>query len=150
MDKLRILNTRKVKSVLRLLEEQWGYKGKLDYVFLINTKSKLFMVGREFSGVDTSVLRVNSIGMYFGELATDGLLLSIEGSQLVGPYANRNVLELSDEEKESWLRGDEQRREASGYVLLRHGRDFLGCGKATQGRIMNYVPKNRRITQSSI
>ena len=34
----------------------------------------------------------------------------------------------------------------SGYVLIRHGNDFIGSGKASDRKIFNYVPKARRIS----
>jgi NOL1/NOP2/fmu family ribosome biogenesis protein len=30
---------------------------------------------------------------------------------------------------------------------VRHGSDFLGCGKLVAGRIINYVPKARRVPE---
>ncbi|RMF06600.1 hypothetical protein D6764_01915, partial [Candidatus Woesearchaeota archaeon] len=33
----------------------------------------------------------------------------------------------------------------SGFQIVRSGGDFLGCGKASQGRLFNYVPKARRL-----
>ena len=71
--------------------------------------------------------------------------LSIEGSQLVGPYADRNVVEITDARK--WLRGEEilTDYQSSMYIIVKCGEDFMGSGKIVNGRLKNYISKTRRI-----
>ena len=38
MQHLKILNKKKVKEILNLLNKQFGFSDKLDYVFLMNDK----------------------------------------------------------------------------------------------------------------
>jgi len=33
----------------------------------------------------------------------------------------------------------------NGYFLIKYNDDFLGCGKSTGNKILNYVPKARRV-----
>ena len=35
-----------------------------------------------------------------------------------------------------------------GYVIIRHEGDYLGCGKYVDGKILNHVPKERRLRVS--
>jgi NOL1/NOP2/fmu family ribosome biogenesis protein len=88
------------------------------------------------------------VGNYFGRIDKRGeLRLSIEGSMKTGPLAIRNVVELNDKELGEWIRGInlDKRTGMKGYVMLKHGKDFVGCGKAYSQGILNHVPKERRI-----
>ena len=75
------------------------------------------------------------------------LRLSIEGSQIMGPYAKKNVLELSKEASRDWLKGRDLAVETdcSGFVIVKSGDDFMGCGKVKDNKLLNFVPKIRRI-----
>jgi NOL1/NOP2/fmu family ribosome biogenesis protein len=89
--------------------------------------------------------------MYFCEIDRQGIRLSIEGSQIVGPKAVQNVVEISEEEAKRWLKGEDLEKECkdcNGFVILKHNKDFLGNGKYKNGRILNYVGKARRISAS--
>ena len=151
MPEYKILNSKEIKETMRLVKEQWGADLKLDFGFLQNTKNRIFIINREISGIDLSKLRVNSVGMYFCEVDSKGIRLSIEGSQLIGLYATKNVVELNKEETMQWLKGEELQKECegcSGFVIIRHGKDCIGTGKYSKGRILNYVGKTRRISAS--
>ena len=148
MPELKILNSREIKEICRLIEKQWGAKIKLDYGFLRNNKNRIFIINKNISKIDTSKLRLNSVGMYFYEDDRAGIRLSIEGSQIVGPKAVKNIVEINDDETRKWFRGEDLEKECrgcSGFVILRNKNDFLGSGKYSNGRILNYVGKSRRI-----
>jgi len=147
MPELKILNNKEIKVILKLIEKQWGAKLKLDYGFLKNSKNRIFIVSKDISKIDVSKLRINSIGMYFCEMDKHGIRLSIEGSQIVGPEAEKNVVELNQEETKKWFKGEdlEIKGDYSGFLILKHNRDFLGTGKYANGRILNYVGKGRRV-----
>ncbi|MBI4438552.1 hypothetical protein HY640_01310 [Candidatus Woesearchaeota archaeon] len=148
MFSLRILNSKQVREIMGLVESQWGASVWLDYAFLMNSKDRVFVVDRSVGSIDFSGLRINSAGLYFGELSRGRLRLTIEGSQIVGPHATRNVIDVDDAGMMSWLRGNDLSVDCtgcSGFVIVRHGRDFLGCGLYRDGTIKNYVPKTRRV-----
>ncbi len=147
MPELKILNNREIKGIYELIEGQWGAKIKLERGFLKNSKNRVFIVSKDISKIDTSKLRLNSAGMYFCEIDPKGIRLSIEGSQIVGPKAEKNVVELNEEETKGWFKGEDLEKECSGcsgFVILKHKNDFLGNGKYSNGRILNYVSKTRR------
>src|SRR3989344_4645457 len=149
MPELKILNSKEIKEIYKLIEKQWSAKIKLDCGFLRNNKNRVFIVSRDISKIDVSKLRINSAGMYFCELYGDEVRLSIEGSQIIGPKASKNVVELNDEETRNWLKGEEIEKECSGckgFVILKHGKDFMGTGKYARNKIFNYVSKTRRIS----
>ena len=147
MPQLKILNSKEIKEILKLIETQWGAKLQLDYAFLKNKKNRIFIVNKDIGKIDFSKLRVNSIGMYFCEIDKLGIRLSIEGSQIVGPKATKNIIEINKEQTKQWLQGEdlEIKGPFSNFVIIKHNNDFLGTGKYKNNRILNYVGKGRRI-----
>ena len=144
----KILNSKEVRFVTGLVEQQWGCKVEFEEGFLQNKSGDLFLVSRALEELDLSKLSINSIGLYFGELRNDELRLSIEGSQLIGPKATKNVVVLNDDELKEWLSGNNVEKvvdSCSGYVLIKHNNDFFGCGRYKDGKILNFVPKGRRL-----
>ena len=148
MPELKILNSREIKEIYEMIEKQWGAKIKLDSGFLKNLKNRVFIITKDIAEIDTSKLRINSAGMYFCEIDSKGIRLSIEGSQIIGPKAAKNVVELDEEETKKWFKGEDLEKECEdckGFVIMKNKNDFLGTGKYSNGRILNYVSKSRRI-----
>ena len=149
MPELKILNSKEIKRIFELIEGQWGAKLSLDYGFLKNPKNRIFIVSKDISKIDMSKLRLNSVGMYFCEIDNTGIRLSIEGSQIIGPKAARNIVELNEEETKKWFKGDDLEKECkdcNGFIILKYKNDFLGNGKYANGKVLNYVGKSRRIS----
>ncbi|MBI2658139.1 hypothetical protein HYX08_05595 [Candidatus Woesearchaeota archaeon] len=148
MPELKILNSREIKELHSVIEKQWDAKIKLDYGFLQNSKGRIFMVNRGISEIDMSKLRINSVGMYFCEHDKIGIRLSIEGSQIVGTCAKKNIIEIDDGQARKWFKGEDlelECKDCTGFVILKNKSDFLGTGKYKEGKILNYVGKTRRI-----
>ena len=145
---LKILNSKEKKDILKKINEQWDADFSTGLAMLRNNEDKLFLINPEVATLDISKLRINSMGLYIAEEKDGRIRLSIEGSQLIGPHARKNVLEISKEEVGKWLMGEDLERQAGekGFVLIKHSNDFLGCGCAAKGRILNYVGKNRRVS----
>ena len=91
---------------------------------------------------------VEIIGLYFAkEEKNDIVRLSLDASHLLGNQATKNILQLTPEQTQKWLKGEdiEIAQEHHGIFVIRQGVDFLGCGKASQGKLINFIPKERRI-----
>ncbi len=149
MQKAKILNRKESKKILAMLNETWGFSEELDYAFIEAESGKIYLAKKDVFGIDLSKVKINSIGLYFAE-TENGIRLSIEGSQIVGPKASKNVVDISSEEAVRWMKGEDLEKETgiSSFVILRQGSDFLGTGRAASGgRILNFVPKTRRIGQ---
>ncbi len=148
--KLKILNNKEKQGILGIFRRQFGFEEDLDYVFLLSQKDKIYIVNEDVKKIDLSKLRVNSYGLYIAELREDQVRLSIEGSQLIGPCACKNILELDEKKSREWLKGYdlEYKGSLTGFVLVRNKDDFLGCGKIAGDKLLNYVPKTRRIKAS--
>ena len=151
MPELKFLNSKETKEILKLIEEQWGAKLKLDYTFAKNSKNRIFIVNKDINKIDFSKLRINSIGMYFCDIENE-IRLSIEGSQIIGPKAAKNIVEINDGQVKQWMKGEDLEIEGKsnyyGFVMIKHNTDFLGTGKFKDNRILNYVNKSRRVNAS--
>ena len=147
MQKIKILNNKEIKETLNLIEKQWDAKLKLDYAFLKTEKDKIYLVNKDISKVDLGKLRINSIGLYFAEAKDNNVRLSIEGSQIIGPKAKKNILELNEKEVKEWMRGNDLEMEGdfSGFLIIKYNNDYLGCGKLRNGKLLNFIGKARRI-----
>src|SRR3989344_1834636 len=145
---MKILNKKEVNEILDKLKEQYDIKElKLDYVLLQNTKDKILITNREIAKIDLKKLRVDNIGLYFCSLEKDGIRLSIEGSQLIGKYAKKNVANLDKEDIIKWMKGEDINinEQVEGYVVIKNNNDYFGTGKYKEGKILNFVSKSRRL-----
>ncbi len=146
MNHLKILSKKEYKKILVELEGHFGEFKLPEYAFIKNNDYKVYLLSRKFSELDQSKVRINNLGLYFGTLEVDGFRLSIEGAQLVDP--KRNFIEVDKQQAFSWMRGNDipvGDVDAKGYVILKFGKDILGCGKLKDGKVLNMIPKARRI-----
>ncbi|HDM43602.1 MAG TPA: hypothetical protein ENG02_00205 [Candidatus Woesearchaeota archaeon] len=154
---LKFLPKREVKRFDDLIEKQWGSKFRLaDYGVLFKEKTrKIYIVSRDIDMIigKERLFRIDSAGLYFGELTKWNLLrLSIEGSQLVGKSAKKNVVEFNAKQIKEWIKGEDVEVgsfDGEGFALVKHESDFYGCGRVLKKNgktlILNFVPKARRI-----
>lgn len=150
MQNLKILERKNKKKFLELLKKQFGFVDKLDYNFLINSKNKIFIINKGLVDIDLEKIRINSMGLYIAEFSNNEVRLSIEGSQLIGEKAKKNILELDNKQARDWMKGNDidiQTKE-KGFVILKNNNDYLGCGKVKENRILNFIPKSRRLNVS--
>lgn len=144
----KFLNKKEIRQICSRLEEQWGFTEELPYVFFKNNKNKLSIMTKELRSVDITKLRVNSFGLYFCEIMDSGdVRLSIEGSQIIGPKAAKNVVEVDIDTAKRWMYGQDidGQFNASGFVIVKYRNYYIGCGRCKDSKISNHVPKNRRI-----
>ncbi|MBI2548868.1 hypothetical protein HYW21_05960 [Candidatus Woesearchaeota archaeon] len=146
MQRYTVMNSKEIKELMKVLEKAYGFRGKLDYVSLMNEHERIVLVNKEVFNVELSKLKIDALGMYFGQYHHGTLRLSIEGSQCIGAQCTHHIVELQSKEVVDWIRGNDIAKEApEGFVLVKHNNDFYGCGKAKQNVILNFVPKERRV-----
>jgi NOL1/NOP2/fmu family ribosome biogenesis protein len=144
---MKFLNSKELKHLRGLLEKCYGAGEKLDYVFMLSENGGIYFASDSIKLAPRAQLHIHSVGIYFGELKNEEVRLSIEGSQAVGPIAGKNVLAVDSRVAKMWMYGMDIPSIAlfDGWVIVRCGNDFLGCGRYKEGRILNHVPKERRI-----
>jgi len=140
-----ILNKKEARRFIEQVNERFSSEFSTDDVIVKTNRDRVILARKEM--FDLQIQRANSFGLYFAELVSGMIRLSIEGSQLVGPTAKRNVIDLDDREMFEYSRGENitNRWGTLGFVIVRHGNDFFGTGKATPNSILNYMPKERRV-----
>ncbi len=152
LSKWVVLNGKSVRELIDIIENQWGcsLSNSDGFGFLQNKEGDVFLISRSVESLDLESMNIESLGLYFGQLHNGELRLSIEGSQIVGMKAIKNVAVLSEQQAREWISGSEisTDSELKGFVIVRQGDDFLGCGKFKDGKILNYVPKARRISNT--
>jgi NOL1/NOP2/fmu family ribosome biogenesis protein len=152
MKNLKILNTREVKEIIKKLEEYYACNLKpfqKQYAFLKNPHNHIFVVHRDVEKIDFESLRINTMGLYFAEINKySEVRLTIEGSQLIGPLAKKNTLELTEEQVREYFQGHEIEMEIETdqqpIFLLHYKKDFFGAAKYKNGTLLNYLPKIHR------
>ena len=147
---LIILNSKDRKLILQQLNEEFGISELPELVyFCLNSKEKVYCATRDLFDQDHERLRVNAFGMYFGTYMIDGFRLSLEGVQLLQDQIIKNKFDVHEHQRDAWLKGEdvelEVDEEISRYVVLYYKGDILGVGKLKETKILNYLPKSRRL-----
>lgn len=151
-DNYEILNSRQVKELIEKLTEQYGaVPPNFKEHGFIRGKDNIYLITKDLALANLEGLRVNNLGLYIAEYRLDKnqIRLSIEGSQIIGPVATKNVCEIDTDQRAQWMRGNdiEITGEFSGHVIIKCGNDFLGTGKYKDNKILNHVPKARRLQE---
>lgn len=130
----------------RFIESQFGVKPLLGCRLLQSGQHRIRIITQDAYELVSQIPRVEVAGLYMGERGPNGIRLSLDGAQLIGPQAVRQVLVLKQEQAEAWLRGEsiDVEDSRSGYVIVAHEADVLGCGSLSRGRLHNFLPKDRR------
>lgn len=135
-------------KLLAELEQQFGITS-LPSVLLETGKEKVRVFSgslsqREIEDLAT-VSNVEIIGLYTVRKEHD-LRLSFDATQVFTSQLSKNIVDISEEQRAQWIRGHDLDMQAPrGTVIVRCGIDFLGCGKSTGEKIINHVPKERRL-----
>ena len=147
---LKFFNQSEKDRILKQLEHQFGIK-ELPFELARLGKERIIVFsgnisGREILNID-EVAHIEGIGLYFAKEQTDGIRLSIEGSQLLSNQITKNIFELDEKQAEQWMLGQEIsiKTDKKGFFIMKFKDDFLGTGKASENRITNFVPKQRRL-----
>ncbi len=138
----------------RIIEKNYGAKIDFsNYDCYINKKNEIYISSR---GLSENVVKKSSyIGLYLGKLKrNEKIQFSVEGSQLVGKFATKNIAILDEENIYRFIEGLDCKWvslincEKSNFVLIKNENDFFGCGILRDDKIESLVPKARRIMKT--
>lgn len=151
---IEFVSTGERKEILKILKEEYGIS-EFNYLIVKSGKEKL----RIFSGILSReeiitlsrILHIDSIGVYFGFYKDNEVRLSMDACHLLHP--TKNVLEISDGEADKWMKGhdleitekEKIEKIKKGFIIIKNQGNFLGAGKLTETKILNFVPKERRL-----
>lgn len=154
---MKRLNSKEKKVLLQKMQEHYGFSGDFAYDVLLNeNKMKYYLIRPEVLDFPIEEHRIETIGLYFGQLMPEGVVrFTVDGSQIVGPRATRQVYEVNDKQFHEWIRGRDLEVDtgAESWILIKHGNDYVGSGKIVHKNeageektlIHNYVPKTRYV-----
>src|SRR3989344_1487288 len=126
------LNNREVKKITEMIKEQFGLQESpiKDLIFLKRGDGRIYLAADDIRKLTPLPPYPNSLGMYFGFEEKNGFRLSLEGAQIIGPHAKKQVLELNEEQLKEWFNGQNLKTESidKGFTLLKRKNDYVGCG----------------------
>ena len=151
---IHILSNQETKEILSKLNEQFGIQKILGRLIKIG-KERIFLFNGDFSDEQIKNLEkivfIEKIGIYVGAifLPTDEIRLSIEGTQIFKDQITKNLFEINEEKFGNWMQGEELNIQTGlkGIIVIKYRNNFLGCGKASENKIGNFIPKNRRLKE---
>ena len=146
--RIEFIRTPEKRRIIEQLKEQFGIE-KIPYLFIESGKEKLRAFSGSLSKEEISdlsrTLNIEAMGMYFLRKEHD-MRLSFDAPHLIKEQITKNIVDINERELNSWLHGIDLRIPApKGTVILRHKKDFVGSGKSTGEKIINHVPKEKRL-----
>jgi len=147
------------KKILEKLE----YYGIKELPFLLIESGKEKVRGysgslsiKEIQEIEHAV-RIELVGMYLFHNYHDEIRLSFDAIYALKDKITKNIIEITDMQANEFLKGrdillmkeDEEKfkstKEEHGFKVIRNQGDLIGFGKLVEGRIINYMPKERRL-----
>ncbi len=154
------LNKKRVKKINEKLKEYYNAIFDIDNYFFILRKKDLYVISKDIILLEDFDLKDVSSGLYIGELYDDNFLrLSIEGTQLLKFESDvKNVISLDDCSWKQWLMKmdivkEEFKNMNKAFYIVRHFNnvskkyDYFGVGLLKEGKLHNYIPKNRAVKE---
>lgn len=155
------------KAEKKKIIEKLSYYGitKLPHLLLRFGKEKIRGYSGGLSITDIALIDktagIEIMGLYLFHEYSNEIRLSLDALHLFKDQITKNILNLTDEQAEAWFKGQDISREeieasknlgslGIGFKVLKHNNDLIGCGKLVAERLINYMPKERRIKGKSI
>jgi NOL1/NOP2/fmu family ribosome biogenesis protein len=150
---MKVLEKEEVENLERMVEKNYGTRVGLDqFLVLFGSEEKIWLASKDILNIDMRKFPVNSIGMNFGKIKrNDKLNLTVEGAQMVGKQAIKNVVVLDEQTAQKFLQGSDVKPqqeincEYHNFVIVKSGEDILGSSPLTEQGLQNLLPKSRRI-----
>lgn len=147
---IQFIKTPEKRRITEKLNEQFGIE-KLPYLLIESGKEKI----RAFSGslskeeilILANLTNIENIGLYFLKKENEiELRITLDAIHLIKNQINKNVIEINDQQLQDWLRGkDLDLAIPWGVYIVKHNNDFIGYTKSTGSKLINFIPKERRL-----
>ncbi len=153
--RLKIISQKEKERIISQLNKQFGIT-KVKGIISMRGQERLFLFQGNLNEKEIQELErtipLERVGIYFGKFIAGEMRLSIEGVQLLKNQITKNIFELNDEQFDLWMKGNELNIKIpkKGFMIMKYKNDFLGCGKASEEKITNFIPKNRRLKEKNI
>jgi NOL1/NOP2/fmu family ribosome biogenesis protein len=149
---MKFIKSGEKKNIVNELNVQFGID-KLSYVLVETGKQKI----RGFSGSMTrdeivelsEIANVEIVGIYLMKNEKGGMRLGLDGSMILSNKIKKSVIEIKCEEMELWINGKNlEIVKDSGIYVVKFKEDYLGSGISDGKKILNFVPKERRVRRN--
>ena len=151
---LEILGKEDIDRLQGILDKNFGGEFDLkNYGVMLGSEERIWIASKDVFLFEFGRLPVNSVGINFGKMKrNEKFRLTIEGAQMVGRTAERNIAKVKDEDAEKFLRGEDiiaienVKCDEHNFVLVKtlSGR-IIGSAMIAEGLLKNFLPKSRRI-----
>lgn len=143
---LTFLNNKQRKELQAKLEK-FGIQ-ELPRHLIQTGKEKIRAFSGEISGEEImsiwNNIHVEGIGLNLLNVSDDEPRITLDGLHLLKP--EKRILELDKKQAEQWMKGKELEIDSEkGYLVLKYNGDLLGIGKSNSSKIINFLPKERRV-----
>lgn len=152
---LTILSEKEKTRITQKLSSQFGIT-EIPGILIKKGKEKIFLYTgnldkEELLKLD-KITFIEKAGTYLAKEEGKNIRLSIEGSQILKDQIIKNIVELTEEESQTWMMGHEVEIKSGlkGLVAMKYEEDMLGTGKASEEKITNFIPKSRRLKDKTI
>ena len=148
-----VLTEDEKKKIEELLADQYGIAdGLKNYIVIASGENRIRITHREVLEFSWKLKKVVNMGLYIAKLSENELSLSIEGTQLFSSMIKKNIIDLSLDDAEKWMRGEALKIDAplsSRYIVVKCGDIFLGTGRVGRDGLLHpQIPRNRLTGQS--
>jgi NOL1/NOP2/fmu family ribosome biogenesis protein len=147
---LKILSKSEKQKIENKLKKQFGIEN-IPGILVKRGEERIFLFQGDFEIKEIRKLEreipIERLGIYFAKEQRELVRLSIEGVHILKNQIKKNIFELDEKQAEEWMLGQDLQVKTGEkeFLIMKKGDYFLGCGKASEEKIGNFVPKNRRL-----
>lgn len=145
---IHFIKSNEKRKIIEHLNQQFGIEN-LPYLLIESGKEKIRVFSGSLSKEEikeiSRIANIEVLGLYMIRKEHD-LRLSFDSTQLLQNQINENIADINEEEYELWIRGyDLEIEKPKGTYVIRFNNDFMGCAKSDGKKLINHVPKERRL-----
>lgn len=153
---VEILKKEEISKLKSILANDYGVDFSFSKFLVLKNENRLYLISKMFKKIEGQISPISflSLGLFFGEIKKNQILLSLEGAQLIGKEAKRNIAILEDENSLrnfllgfNILKANEIECQKDKFVLLKWNNEIVGVGLKKENYIENLTLKSGRLGQ---
>lgn len=147
---IKVLSKEELRQMQHKLNEQFGITQVPQQIIQIG-KERIRLYTGDLTNSEiqnlSKITHIEGIGLYIAKEEREELRLSIEGTQILGIQATKNIFHLNDEQLKTWMEGADLQIQTGlkGIFIMKYKDYYIGCSKISENKISNFIPKGRRI-----
>ncbi len=152
---IKILSKKEKQEIERKLNKQFGIK-EIPGMLIKLGQDRIFFYSGNLKENEIRVIEsevpIERIGVYFARIMNDFPKLSLEATQILKEQINKNIFQLDETQLKDWMSGRDLNisTKEKGFLVMKYKDEVLGCGKSSENKISNFIPKMRRLKNKEI